>query len=55
MKNIRVFLPRDSVVSSFQVLRNETLIIDGYKAIWISIFHLLVVKLWLREDDDLQK
>ena len=39
----------------FQVLGNNTLIIDGYKAIKISIFHKLVVKLWLREDDDLQK
>ena len=35
----------------FQVLGN-TLIIAGYKAIKISIFH---VKLWLTEDDDLQK
>ena len=39
----------------FQVLGNETLIIAGYKAIKISIFHKLPVKLWLREDDDLQK
>ena len=35
----------------FQVLGN-TLIIAGYKAIKIYIFH---VKLWLTEDDDLQK
>ena len=35
----------------FQVLGN-TLIIAGYKAIKISIFH---VKLWLTEDDGLQK
>ena len=39
----------------FQVLGNETWIIPGYKAIKISIFHQLAVKLWLREDDDLQK
>ena len=39
----------------FQVLGNNTLIIADYKAINISIFHKLVVKLWLREDDDLQK
>ena len=39
----------------FQVLGNNTLIIDGYKAIKISIFHKLVVKLWLREYDDLLK
>ena len=39
----------------FQILGNNTLIIVGYKAIQISIFHKLVVKLWLGEDDDLQK
>ena len=39
----------------FQVLGNNTLIINIYKAIKISIFHKLAVKLWLREDDDLQK
>ena len=38
---------------NFQVLGN-TLIIAGYKAIKISIFHKLAVKLWLTEDDDLQ-
>ena len=38
----------------FQVLGN-TLIIAGYKAIKMSIFHKLAVKLWLTEDDDLQK
>ena len=30
-------------------------IISGYEAIKISIFYKLVVKLWLTEDDDLQK
>ena len=40
---------------NFQVLENNTMIIDGYKAIKISIFHKLVVPLWLREDGDLQK
>ena len=39
----------------FQVLGNNTLIIAGYKVLKISIFHKLVVKLWLREDDDLEK
>ena len=39
----------------FQVLGNNTLIIAGYKALKISIFHKLFVKLWLREDDDLQE
>ena len=39
----------------FQVLGNKSLIITGYKAIKISIFHKVAVKLWLREDDDLQK
>ena len=34
----------------FQVLGNT-----GYKAIKISIFHKLAVKLWFTEDDDLQK
>ena len=38
----------------FQVLGNNTLIIAGYKAIKLSIFHKLDVKLWLR-DDDLRK
>ena len=38
----------------FQVLGN-TLIIAGYKAIKISIFDKLAVKLWFTEDDDLQK
>ena len=38
-------------ISSF----GNTLIISGYKAIKISIFHKLVVKLWLAEDGDLQK
>ena len=38
----------------FQVLGN-TWIIAGYKAIKIYIFHKLSVKLWLTEDDDLQK
>ena len=38
----------------FQVLGN-TLITAGYKAIKISIFQKLAVKLWLTEDDDLQK
>ena len=37
----------------FQVL-GYTLIIAGYKAIKIYIFHKLTVKLWLTEDDDLQ-
>ena len=40
---------------NFQVLGNNTLIIASYKALKISIFHKLPVKLWLREDDDLQK
>ena len=39
----------------FQALENNTWKIAGYKAIKISIFHKLVIKLWLREDDDLQK
>ena len=39
----------------FQVLGNNTFIISSYKAIKISIFHKLVVKLWLGKDDDLQK
>ena len=34
----------------FQVLGN-TLIIAGYKAINISVFHKLAVKLWLAQDD----
>ena len=38
----------------FQVFGN-TLIIAGYKALKISIFHMLAVKLWLTEDVDLQK
>ena len=38
----------------FQVL-GSTLIIAGYKAIKISTFHKLAVKLWLAEDNDLQK
>ena len=38
----------------FQVLGNA-LIITGYKAIKLFIFHKLAVKLWLTEDDDLQK
>ena len=38
----------------FQVLGN-TMIIAGYKVIKISVFHKLAVKLWLTEDDDLQK
>ena len=38
----------------FQVLGN-ILIIPGYRAIKISVFHKLAVKLWLTEDDDLQK
>ena len=36
----------------FQVLGN-TLIIAGYEAMKISIFHKLAVKLWLTEGDDL--
>ena len=39
----------------FQVLGNNILIVAGYKVIKSSIFHKLAVKLWLREDDDLQK
>ena len=39
----------------FQVLGNETLVIAGCKAIKISIFHKLAVKLWPRADDDLQE
>ena len=39
---------------NFQVLGN-TLITAGYKALKISIFHKLAVKLWLAEDGDLQK
>ena len=35
----------------FQVLGKETLIIAGYKAIKISSFHKLALKLWLREND----
>ena len=35
-----------------QILGNETLIIAGYEAIKVSIFHWLAV---LKEDDDLQK
>ena len=42
-------------IYGFQVLGDITLIIAGYKSIKISIFHKLVVKLWLREDDDLKK
>ena len=38
----------------FQVLGN-TLIIASYKAIKLSIFHKLALKLWLTEDDDLHK
>ena len=38
----------------FQVLGNA-LIIAGYKVLKISILHKLAVKLWLTEDDDLQK
>ena len=41
-------------IYNFQVLGN-TLIISGYKAIKISIFHKLAVKLWLAEDGDFQK
>ena len=37
--------------NDFQVLGN-TLIIASYKAIELSIFHKLAVKLWLTEDDD---
>ena len=39
---------------NFQVLGN-TLTIAGYKAIKISLFHMLAVKLRLTEDDDVQK
>ena len=35
--------------------KGNTLIIASYKAIKLPIFHKLVVKLWLTEDDDLQK
>ena len=38
----------------FHVLEN-TLIIASYKDIKLSIFQKLAVKLWLTEDDDLQK
>ena len=41
-------------IYDFQVF-GHTLIIAGYKAIKIFIFHKLAVKLWLTEDDDLQK
>ena len=37
----------------FQILENEALIITGYEHIKISICHQLVVKLRLKEDDDL--
>ena len=38
----------------FQILGNEALIYTGYEDIKISTFHWLAVKLWLKEDDDLQ-
>ena len=40
---------------NFQVLGNNTLIIAGHKAIKIYIFHRLVAKVWLREDNYLEK
>ena len=52
-KNEKVpFSPKET--HDFHVLGN-TLIIAGYKAIKMSIFPKLAVKLWLTEDDDLQK
>ena len=48
------FPPKRPTTSKFWD-RNSTLINAGYKAIKISVFHKLVVKLWLREDNDLLK
>ena len=35
---------------NFHILGNDTMIIADYKDIRISSFHLLVLKLWLKED-----